>query len=322
MATTTQTPQQIVEDRKVAGLLDDLFDDCLDADKTAKKLSSGETYRSMSPDAQSAFDKDWDALLSALDASEKERDVCLAGKAKDTRKLKSLIQAQLDALSVLELAIGRVEVLEDAAAGKSLNTAVSAITAVMGVAAPIALVQKDLADLYKALQKATTAARDAKVKAAVSAGTAAIGVCLASFSAPVSITGAVVLFTVRTAVGAAFNGTEDSTVKKTWGVASGATSAAKALFGLSDAIGPALILVSGAVDISECFAAEREKADVLARITAMKRTFDTTIANAAKLLDELGKACAEAESTLRDAVAAVKAVRVPTPQCAAVMRYL
>lgn len=322
MASTTTTPQQIVEDRKVAGLLDDLFDDCLDADKTASKLSSGKAYRAMSSAAQGSFDKDWDALLAATDASEKERDVCLSGKARDTRKLKACVQTQLDALSVLEEAIGRLEVLEDAGTNAVLTVALAQITAVLGVAPKLILVQKNLAELYKALQKAIIAARDAKVKAAVSAASAATGVCLAAFGGPVSIVGGIALFAAENAIGAAFNGTEDSTVKKTWNLASGAASGADALFGLPDAFGPALTLVGGAVDIGECFAAERDKADILNKISAMKREFDTTINQCARELATLGKACADAQKALRDAVAAVNAVRVPTPQFAQVLRYL
>lgn len=319
---STQTPQQIVEDRKVAGLLDDLEEDGLDADKTAGKLSAGKAYKAMGASAQRLFDSDWDAHLAAMEAVASERDVCLKGKAKDTRKLKAAVQAMLDKMTAFEEAIGRLEVLEDSAANAALTLALTSITAVLGVAPKLALVQKDLADLYKRLQKAIIAARDAKVKAAVTAASGAAGVCLASFGAPVALIGGLVLFSAETAIGAAFNGTEDSVVKKTWGYTSGAITAADALGQLGDAFGPAVVLTAGAVDIGECFAAESEKAALFDAITRMKREFDSTIAQCARELATLGKALGEAQKTLRDAIAAVNAVRVPTPSSAAVLRYL
>ena len=322
MPTTTQTPQQIVEDRKVAGLLDDLFDDCLDADKTARKIAAGTVFRVMDSKSCSSFEKDWDALLSAVDACESERDVCLKGKARDTRKLKSCLQAQLDALSVLEQANGKMQVLEDAATQAATTSALASITAVLGIAPKIAIVQKDLADLRGQLEKAILAARDAKVKTAVAAGSAAIGVCLVPFGAAVGVVGGITLFAVETAIGAAFNGNEESTVKKTWNAASGAAAVADGLYGLPAAFGPALVLVGGAVDIGECFATERDMADVQAKITALSREFKSTIAQAARDFETLGKMCAAAQKALLSAIAGVMAVRAPTAAGAAVMRFL
>lgn len=319
---SSQTPQQIVEDRKVAGLLDDLFDDCLDADKTAKKISSGQVFRAMDSTSRRSFESDWDKLLAALDASETERDVCLKGKARDTRKLKSCLQTQLDTLSVLETAIGRMEVLEDAATQTATTVALASITAVLGIAPKIAIVQKDLEDLRKQLEKAIIAARDAKVKASVAAASAAIGVCLTPFGAVVGVVGGLTLFAVESAIGAAFNGNEESTAKKTWNAASGAAAVADGLYGLPAAFGPALVLVGGAVDISECFASEREKTDVQAKITALSREFKGTIAQAARDFATLEKMCATAQKALLAAIAAVKAVRAPTASGAGVMRYL
>ena len=319
---TSQTPQQIVEDRKVAGLLDDPVDDCLDADKTAKKISTGQVFRAIDSKSQSAFNTTWDALLSAVDASETERDVCLKGKARDTRKLKTCLQTQLDTLSALEESVGRMEVLEDAAVEAVTTTALASITLVLGIWPKVAILQKDLEDVRKQLEKAILAALDAKVKASVSAAAAAIGICLTPFGAAVAVTGGIALFLGKQALGAVLNGNEDSTVKKTWSAASGAVSVSKSLFGLSDAIGPAMILVTGAVDIGECFANEREKTDLLDRIKVLKRAFDTTVAQAARDFDTLGKACAEAQAALAKAMAAVKAVRAAKPASAAVMRYL
>lgn len=322
MPTTPQTPQQIVENSKVAGLLDDLEDDGTDADDTADKLSKGKAYKAMGANAQRLFNADWDGLLSAMEAVLAEREVCEKGKAKDTRKLKAAVQAMLIKLDACEDANGRLEVLEDAATNTQVTLALASITACLGVAPKLALVQKDLADLYKRLGKAIIAARDAKVKAAVTAASGAVGVCLASFGAPVAIVGGIALFSAETAIGAAFNGTEDSVVKKTWGVTSGAITAADALGRLGDAFGPAVVLTAGAVDIGECFAAENEKAALFDAITRMKREFDTTMAQCAKELSTLGKVCAEAQKALRDAIAAVNAVRVPKPSWAAVVNSL
>lgn len=221
MPTTTQTPQQIVSDRKVAGMLDDLLEDCLDADKTAKKLSSGRVYRALDSGSRGRFDSEWDELLSAVDASEKERDLCLKGKAKDTRKLKTCIQDQLDALSVLEEGIGRVEVLEDTALETATTTALASVTLILGIWPKVALVQRDLDYVAKQLEKATAAARDAKVKATVAAALGAVGICLASFGTAAAVAGGVTVFSVNLALGAALDGNEESAVKKTWKVAAG-----------------------------------------------------------------------------------------------------
>lgn len=322
MATTAQTPQQIVEDRKVAGLLDDLYDDSLDADKTAEKLSKGGTYRALDQSTRSAFDREWDALLAALEARENERDLCLKGKARDTRKLKTLIQAELDALSVLEEGIGRLEVLEDSAAKAKTTAALAVLTVVLSYANGLAVIQKDLADLYKSCQKAVIAARDAKVKAAVTAASAAIGVCLGCVGGAVALVGGITLFTAEQAVSYAFNGTEDSKIKKTWDKASGAAAVADGIKGLPDAFGPALVLVGGVVDISECFNAEREKQDLLAKLAAMDREFKRTCAQMADTIAKLGKLCADAQAELARAVASMKSVRVAKPQAAGVLRYL
>lgn len=319
---TTQTPQQIVQDRKVAGLLDDLFDDCLDADKTAKTISTGKVFRALDSRSRSSFESAWDALLTAVEASERERDVCLAGKAKDTRKLKACLQTQLTALPTLEGAIGRMEALEDAALQATTTAALASITAVLAVAPKLAIVQRDLEDLRKQMEKAIVAARDAKVKTAVAAASAAIGVCLTPFGAVIAVTGGITLFAAETAISYALNGNEESTVKKTWNAASGAAAAADGLVGLPAAFGPALVLVGGAVDIRECFASESEKADLLAKITAMGREFDRTVAQAARDLATLGKACADAQRALADAIAAVKSVRTAKPSSAAVLNYL
>lgn len=257
-----------------------------------------------------------------MDASETERDVCLKGKARDTRKLKSCLQAQLAALSVLEETNGRMEVLEDAAAQAVITVALASIAVVLGITPKLALVQRDLEDLRKQLERAITAARDAKVKAAVAAASAAIGVCLTPFGAAVAVGGGITLFAAETAISYAYNGNEESTVKKTWNAASGAAAVADGLHGLPAAFGPALVLVGGAVDIRECFATEREKADVLARITALRAEFTRTVAQAARDFATLGKACAEAQKALHDAIVAVGSVRVSKPSSVAVLNYL
>jgi hypothetical protein len=215
-----------------------------------------------------------------------------------------------------------MEVLEDAAAQTAITLALAGITAVLGIAPKLAVVQKDLEDLRKQLEKAITAARDAKVKTAVAAASAAVGVCLASFSAPVAIGGGIALFTVETAISYAYNGNEEGTVKKTWNVASGAAAAADGLIGLPAAFGPALVLVGGAVDIRECFTTESEKAALQAKISALSQEFSRTIAQAARDFATLGKTCAEAQKALRDAIAAVGSVRVSKPSSAAVLNYL
>jgi hypothetical protein len=302
MASTTKTPQQTLEDRKVAGMLDDLLEDTCDCTETAEKLSRSSILRSCAP-VQSALTAGFRTLDGAMQKAETERGVVLDGKAKDLRKFKGYVQTQVDALSDLETLNGKAEVLEDAAVNASTTAALASITAVLAIAPKVALVQRDLGDVRNQLAKAIIAARDAKVKAAVAAASAA-------------------MFTAESAIGAAFNGNEESTAKKTWNAASGAAAAADGLYGLPAAFGPALVLVGGAVDISECFAAERDKADLMAKITALSREFKGTIAQAARDLETLGKTCATARKALLDAIADVKSFRPSTSSGAQVLRYL
>ena len=318
---TTKSPKETLDDRKVAGLLADLMEDTCDCVDNADKLSRSTILRSCT-EVKTALATGMRTLEGAMDKAENERGTVLNDKAKDLRKFKGYVVAQLAALDDLEVLNGKAEVLEDAAVNAATTAALASITAVLAIAPKVALVQKNLDELRKLLEKAILAARDAKVKTAVAAASAAIGVCLTPFGTVVGVVGGIALFTAESAIGAAFNGNEESTVKKTWNAASGAAAAADGLYGLPAAFGPALVLVGGAVDIGECFAAERDKADLMAKITAMSREFKGTIAQAASDLETLGNMCAAARKSLLDAIADVKAVRPPKQSSAAVVGYL
>lgn len=217
MATATTTdPKSIISESKVAGMLDDMFDDGLDTDSDAEALGKGAVYRAMSSTGRRPFDDAWDRMLAAVEASEKERSVVLAGKAKDLRKFKGLVQTQLDAIVSCQEVVGRMQVLEDAAMAAVLAEVVGAYALIAGPGGTVRGLEGQLADIQRKLEAAERVARDEKVKLAVSAAVTAAGVVMPELSLAGKAAMALTNLSIDAALDAALQGREDGQLKSTW----------------------------------------------------------------------------------------------------------
>ena len=212
----TRTPQDVLSDRKIAILLDDLLQDCLDAIGTAKGLRRRAIGKVMGSATAKRFEGCMDAVLRSSGAVEAERDRCLAGKASNLKAMRGLVQAQLDALDNLEEFNGRVQVLEDAMMTASLADFMALIVMVQGVSMALVRLQRRLEALRDKLAKAIRNIRDAKIKAMVGAAIAAIGVCIVPMGPVVVFIGGMTLVGADIAVDMALQGSEESKLKKNW----------------------------------------------------------------------------------------------------------
>lgn len=305
----TRTPQEVMEDRKIAVILDDLLQTCIDSLADAKKITSGKTFKAMDSATKSKFNKCQDTLLTTTENTENERDNCLNGKAKDLSKMKSCLQKQLDALDNLEEFNGRMQVLEDKAVEATLAAFLAIIVLVRGANGDLVVLQKRFLALAKKVEKAIKATRDAKIKGMLGAGLAAIGICLVPFGAGIAMVGGITLVGIEVALGYALKGNEETTVKKSWNVASGAGAVADGLDKMPKSFGPMMILATGAVDIREAFLNQKELDAFQKEIKAVSAEMKKKLPKAAKQFKELEKMAKKTKADVTSAIASVRSFK-------------
>lgn len=305
----TRSPKEVMEDRKIAVILDDLLQTCIDSLSDAKKITNGKTFKALDSATQNKFNKCQDTLLTTSEDTEKERDNCLDGKSRDLTKMKSCLLKQLDALDNLEEFNGRMQVLENKAVEATLAAFLAIIVIVRGANGDLLVLQKRFLALSKKLEKAIRATRDAKIKGMLGAGLAAIGICLVPFGAGVALIGGITLVGIEVALGAALKGNEETTLKKSWSVASGVGSVADGLEKMPKSYGPVMILATGAVDLREAFLNQRELDAFQKEVKAVSAEMKKKLPKAAKQLRELEKMAKKTRADVTSAIAAVRSFK-------------
>lgn len=322
MATTTTDPKAVLSDSKVAGLLDDMFDDCLDTDNDADTLSRGAVYRAMSSTGRRPFDSAWDAMLAAVSASEKERSAVLAGKAKDLRRFKGLVQTQLDATVSCQEVVGRMQVLEDAALDAVLAEVVGAFALVAGPGGTVRGLEGQLADIQRKLQAAERVARDEKVKLAVSAAVTAAGVVMPELSLAGKAAMALSNLALDAALDSALQGREDGKLKSAWDTTDKVATIADGLDKLPKAAGPLMDLVGTAIDLNDAFASEAEAEKVRQQVARFVKDLESARAAFRSAADKLAKIVGTSRGKLTAALKAVASFRATKGSYHAVLKYL
>ena len=302
----TRTPQEIMEDAKIEKILDDFLIACLSSSKEAGRLSKTTVFKMLNASIKSSFNTTENTLLTACQKTENERDNCLDGKSGDISKMKSALNAQLDAFDSMEDYNGRMGALVDKGIDQMLGAFLTPIVALGGANGELTALQKEMDAIHKKLLKAVKACRDAKIKGMVTAATGAIVICTGPIGGGIALTTAVGAFVVNVGLGFIFNGNEPSAVKKSWTVAKGGDAVAKKLVNVPKAFGPVMVLASGAVDISEAFANEREKAALVKEIKALDVKLKKIMPKVAKQFDDLAKLATKTESETKMALAIVK----------------
>lgn len=295
-----------MEDAKIEKILDDFLNACLSSMNEASRLSKTTVFKMLSSSIKSSFNAQDTALLIACEKTEKERDNCLDGVSRDMAKMKSALNAQLDAFDNLEEYNGRMGALVDKGTDQMLGAFLTPIVALGGANGELTALQKEMDVVHKKLLKAVKACRDAKVKGMVTAATGALVICTGPIGGGIALTAAVGSFVVNVGLGFILNGNEPSAVKKSWTVAKGGNAVAKKLTTVPKAFGPVMVLVSGAVDISEAFANEREKAALFKEIKALDVKLKKLMPKVAKQFDDLAKLASKTESETKMALAIVK----------------
>ncbi len=322
MTTTATAPKDALSDRKVSGLLDDLLEDTGDTMDTAAALQRGTAMRHCSSTLLSNYDRALTTLHTAMQNTEHERGNVLAGKAKDLKKFKTLLQTQLDALATLEELNGGFEVLQDADIGAVIVTIIAVLHELAAPASEMGRLQREVESIRSKLQTAITAARDAKVKAMLGAGLTALTALLPPMGVAASLAVFAGKIVASEVIDATLQGREDSKAKVVWGYADKVSGAAQAIDALPKAFGPLLDIVSGVVDIGECFAAERDKQALIDQLKTFMADFKKAAAAFIAVSDKFAAAVADAQATLKDAIAAVKAFRPVKASYQALLRMI
>ncbi len=321
MPTTTTTPQQTLEDRKVDGMLNSLMDASLAAMKVSVDLQRSPIIR-QAASIKSKLSSTAKDLGDAMEDAEFERADGLAGKLKDLRKCKTYVQTQLNALTEADILNGQVEIVESAGIDVLIADVLGAYALIAGSGAELKRLQVELAIIKKKLEAASRIARDTKVKAAI--GAALIGATMAM--GPVSAPVAVLVFAGGIAIDkvldSALQGREDTTLKTAWGYADNVAGAADAFDKLPTHLGPMMDLVNIGIDISECFAAESDKNALLAQITAFNKDVNAARAKFRADATKVIKIRNEARSDLAAAISEVGRYSPPRYSFAAVTRLL
>jgi len=268
-AVASRSAKEIVEDRKIDWLLEDMESELGEALSFSDKLFRGESLKH-SAQAKRNLSDAYSRCDRAFTAYEKEYLLCAKGKSTDIAKLKKLISALLDALDDLHEINGRIMVLEQASLNAKLFAFLTILGQVVGYGGEFNKLIRDLESLQGKLEKAIKAVRDVKTKAMVSGAIAAVGICLTPLGATAAVIVTIGAFAVGQALDSTLDGNVDSDVKKTWDKVSKLGDAADLIGDMPKAFGPVMVLLSSGVDLGECFANEREKAAVLKEIKDLK----------------------------------------------------
>lgn len=311
MSTTTD-PAAIVTDRKVAVMLDDLSTECYDSLEESDRLHKSKTFKALDSGTQSRQKSFSSILRKTVAALDDERYKCEDGKVKDTSVLKKWVSNSVSALDNLEESNGRLQVLETTVAQESVNKLLLLIPLVLGENGKLVVLQRRLNALFKKLEKAIRACRDAKIKTMIGAAMAAVGVCLGSIGAPVAIGVALVAVPVGMVVSATFNGNEESKFKKTSATALTAGRVVAPLSSMTKAFGPVSQLATTGLNLGSVFANESEKKAVMAEIKKLSADIKKIAPAAAKQYQLLEKAAKESNKQLGLAVSSVRSLRIST----------
>ena len=298
------TPQQTLEDRKVDGPLNALMETSVNAMKTSVTLQKNPLMSkaaSIKSDLSSAT-KD---LGGAMDKAEFERADGLVGKLKDLRKFKTYVQAQLDTLAEADMLNGQVEIVVTAGIDVLIADVLGTYALIAGSGAELKRLQIELAMIKKKLEAASRIARDTKVRAAIGAALTGATMAMGPVGAPVGVLVFVGGIALDKVIDSALQGREDTTLKSAWGYADQVAGAADAFDKLPEHMGPVMDLVNIGIDISECFAAESDKAALMTQITAFNKTVTAARAKFRADATKVGKVRDKARSELAGAISEV-----------------
>lgn len=302
-----RSPQDVMYDDRVTQLLGDLDDTCASSMYEANKLARKAIFKHFDASAKSSLTTAIATLKKTMAATAVEFDRCYDGKAKDLNKFKACLSKELDALDNLEEIQGRMHVLEDKALDVVLAAFLVPVASISGANGELSALLRRMNALSAKLQKAIKTVRDVKIKGAVSAALAGIGLCAGSLGSAVVITVGVSSFAINQGLSMTLNGNEPNDVKKTMTAAKGGSTVAKALGKFPKAFGPVLNLASGVVDIREVFISEQAMADVQKEIKALDKEFKKLLPRVAKQFDDLEKLALSTEKALSAALSGVKA---------------
>lgn len=317
----TTTPQEILEDRKVEGLLDDLMEASANAMRTGADLQKSVILRQATAirSLVASLIKDLDR---ALDNTEYERAAGLDGKLKDLRKFKTYVQAQLDLLAETDMLNGQLEIVVSAGIDVLIADLLGSYALMASSGAELKRLQVELATIKKKLEAAARLARDTKVKAAIGAALTGATMALGPVSAPVGVLVFVGGIAIDKVVDSMLEGREDTTLKTAWDYADKVGGAADAFEKLPDHFGPVMDLVNIGIDIGECFAAESEKAALIAQISAFEKSYVALRTKFRADATKVMKMRDEARRELAGAIAEVGRYSPPRYAFASVTRLL
>ena len=321
MPSTTTTPQQTLEDRKVDGMLTALMDTASNVMKTSADLQKDPLMR-QATSVKSQLSSTCKALGDATEDAEDEQAVGLAGKLKDLRKFKTYVQTQLAALEEADMINGQVEIVVTAGIDVIIADLLGAYALIAGSGAELKRLQVELAVIRKKLEAASRIARDTTVKAAIGAALTGATMAMGPVSAPVGVLVFVGGIALDKVIDSALQGREDTSLKTGWGYADQVAGAADAFDKLPEHLGPVMDLVNIGIDISECFAAESDKAALMAQITAFNKTVTAARAKFRADATKIARIRDEARRDLAAAIAEVGRYSPPRYSFAAVTRLL
>ncbi|MFN3823821.1 MAG: hypothetical protein ACK4RN_07575 [Pseudorhodobacter sp.] len=296
----SRSAKEIVEDRKIDWLLEDMESELGEALALSDKLFRSASLRHAAQGKRNLSDASAQCDRAFI-AYEKEYVLCAKGKSTDIAKLRKLVSALLDALDDLHDMNGRILVLEKADVDAKLFSFLSVLGQIVGYGGEFNKLIRDMESLHGKLEKAIKAVRDVKTKAMVAGAIAAIGICLTPLGATAAVIVTISAFAVGQALDSALDGNVDSDVKKTWDKVSKLGDAADLIGDMPKAFGPVMVLLSSGVDLAECFANEREKDAVLKEIKDLKGRIEKLGPPYAKMYRDMLKKGNETMSNLTKA---------------------
>ncbi len=320
MASTTTTPQQVLKDRKVDSMLNDLMEASVNSADIADDLGKNAMLRSASS-IKSQLKTASKDLYDCLEDSEYERAEGLKGKLKDLRKLNTYVQTQIDALGECDLLSEQVQAVVDAGVDVLIADLLGAYALIAGSGSELKRLQVELAMIKKKLDAANRLARDTKIKAAIGAALVGATMALGPVSAPVGVLIFAGNIALDQVLDSALAGREDTTLKTAWDYADKVGGAADAFDKLPTHLGPVMDLVNIGIDIGECFASESEKNALIAQISAFAKDVEKARAKFRADADKVKKMSADARRELAAAIAEVGRCTIPRYPFAGVVRW-
>ena len=305
----SRTPQDVMYDPIINSILNDLDDSCADCIHTANGLKRTNTFKSLDNGSKSSLNNAVTTLQRKISLTATEIANCYDGKAKDLNKLKACLTSELDALDSLEEINGRLQVLEDAQLEAKLLLFLAAASQCVGYTAQLRDLQNKFNAVAKKVEKAIKGCRDARIKGILGAGLGAIGICLIPCGAGIAFWGGITLAGVETGLGNALNANEETSIKKAWNKASTAGAVADGLGKMPKSFAPAMIIVTGAVDLREAFATDKELETVRKELSKIMADIKLLAPKLSKMYLEFQKQAKATEKSYKAAVAGVRSFK-------------